>query len=198
MFAATRTPARADQPEGRASCAEDAAFAKVDKAVSEGAVFNSDTLWYDSKNKETKVYLAALKKYAKGGKPSSFSGTTFATTMTLKTIADQLGANLTPAAVLAALQNAAGIHVFGAIAYAFVLVRFASWATGWLAAATLFTGIAGACGNVAYGFNTIHVSLGAVDLVDQQHRRNVATDCRRTDRTDASCPHNRPRRRCSP
>ncbi len=62
--------------------------------------------------------------------------------------------------------DAAGIHVLGAIAYAFVFVRFAAWATGWLAAGTLFAGIAGACGNVAYGFNTIHVSLGAVDLVD--------------------------------
>ena len=62
--------------------------------------------------------------------------------------------------------DAAGLQVLGAIAYAFVLVRLASWATGWLAAATLFAGIAGACGNVAYGFNTIHVSLGAVDLVD--------------------------------
>ena len=62
--------------------------------------------------------------------------------------------------------DAAGFHVLGAIAYAFVLVRLASWATGWLAAATLFAGIVGACGNVAYGFNTIHVSLGAVDLVD--------------------------------
>ncbi len=62
--------------------------------------------------------------------------------------------------------DAAGVHVLAAIAYAFVLVRLASWATGWLAAATLFVGIVGACGNVAYGFNTIHVSLGAVDLVD--------------------------------
>lgn len=62
--------------------------------------------------------------------------------------------------------DAAGIHVLGAIAYAFVVVRIASWATGWLAASTLFAGIVGACGNVAYGFNTIHVSLGGVDLVD--------------------------------
>ncbi|MBV9952469.1 MAG: hypothetical protein JO291_10995 [Acidimicrobiia bacterium] len=59
------------------------------------------------------------------------------------------------------------LHVLGGVAYGFVLVRIASWATGWLAAATLFTGIVGACGNVAYGINTIHVSLGATDLVDQ-------------------------------
>ena len=62
--------------------------------------------------------------------------------------------------------DAGGIHVLGAIAYAFVLLRVASWATGWLAASTLFVGVVGAAGNVAYGFNTIHVSLGGVDLVD--------------------------------
>jgi hypothetical protein len=62
--------------------------------------------------------------------------------------------------------NAGVVHVLGAIAYGFVLVRVATWATGWLQCATLFVGIVGTCGNVAYGFNTIHVSLGAVDLVD--------------------------------
>jgi hypothetical protein len=62
--------------------------------------------------------------------------------------------------------DAGAVHVLGAALYAFVLVRIAAWATGWLSAATLFTGIVGACGNVAYGFNTLHVSLGATDLVD--------------------------------
>ncbi|CAN5308285.1 hypothetical protein BH09ACT10_BH09ACT10_29840 [soil metagenome] len=62
--------------------------------------------------------------------------------------------------------NAGAFHVLGAIGYSFVLVRLASWARGWLAATTLFVGLIGAAGNVAYGFNTIHVSLGAVDLVD--------------------------------
>lgn len=62
--------------------------------------------------------------------------------------------------------DAGAFHVLGAISYSFVLVRVASWARGWLAAATLFVGLVGAAGNVAYGFNTIHVSLGAVDLVD--------------------------------
>jgi hypothetical protein len=62
--------------------------------------------------------------------------------------------------------DAGAFHVLGAIGYAFVLVRIASWADGSLAAATLFVGLVGAAGNVAYGFNTIHVSLGAVDLVD--------------------------------
>jgi hypothetical protein len=62
--------------------------------------------------------------------------------------------------------DAGGVHVLGALAYAFALVRLASWSRGWLAAALLLVGLIGAAGNVAYGFNTIHVSLGAVDLVD--------------------------------
>lgn len=62
--------------------------------------------------------------------------------------------------------DAGAVHVLGAIVYGLVLVRVASWARGGLAAATLVAGIVGACGNVAYGFNTIHVSTGAVDLVD--------------------------------
>lgn len=62
--------------------------------------------------------------------------------------------------------DAGGLHVLGAIAYAFVLLRVVTWTTGWLQCATLFAGIVGACGNVAYGFNTIHVSLGGIDLVD--------------------------------
>lgn len=62
--------------------------------------------------------------------------------------------------------DAGGVHVLGALAYGFVLVRLASWSRGWLAAAMLFTALVGTAGNVAYGFNTIHVSLGGVDLVD--------------------------------
>jgi len=62
--------------------------------------------------------------------------------------------------------DAGGLHVLGAIAYAFVVIRVATWSRGWLAAATLLVGVVGAVGNAAYGFNTIHVSLGAVDLVD--------------------------------
>lgn len=64
--------------------------------------------------------------------------------------------------------EAGGMHVLGALAYAFVVVRLASWSRGWLAAGTLFIGVIGAAGNVAYGFNTIHVSLGAVDMVDTE------------------------------
>lgn len=62
--------------------------------------------------------------------------------------------------------DAGGLHVLGATAYAFVVVRVASWGRGWLAAAALLAGVVGAVGSAAYGFNTIHVSLGAVDLVD--------------------------------
>jgi branched-chain amino acid transport system substrate-binding protein len=97
---------------GAGSCAEDAKFSKVDKSIVEGAVFNSDTVWYQPKDKQTKVYLSALKKYAKGEQPSSFSATTFATVLTLKTIGDGLGANLSAATILDALKNASGIPVF--------------------------------------------------------------------------------------
>ncbi|MCU1688360.1 MAG: hypothetical protein JWN20_288 [Jatrophihabitantaceae bacterium] len=61
------------------------------------------------------------------------------------------------------------IHVVGAIAYGFVVLRIASWlpAHSRVAAAILLTGLIGLAGNVAYGFDTIHVSLGDPALVDQ-------------------------------
>jgi hypothetical protein len=62
--------------------------------------------------------------------------------------------------------DAGAVHVLGAVAYGFVLLRLASWSQGWLGAGMLFTAVVGTAGNVAYGFNTIHVSLGGVDLVD--------------------------------
>lgn len=62
--------------------------------------------------------------------------------------------------------DAGGVHVIGALAYGFVLLRLASWARGWLAAGMLVAAVIGTAGNVAHGFNTIHVSLGGVDLVD--------------------------------
>jgi hypothetical protein len=58
------------------------------------------------------------------------------------------------------------VHVLGAIAYAFVLLRVTGWSTPVLAAVLLVVGQIGTAGNVAYGFNTIHVSLGDTDLVD--------------------------------
>lgn len=61
------------------------------------------------------------------------------------------------------------VHVIGAIAYGVVVLRVASWLppTSRLAAAILLTGLIGLAGNVAYGFDTIHVSLGDVALVDR-------------------------------
>jgi hypothetical protein len=62
---------------------------------------------------------------------------------------------------------AAGVaHVLGAIAYAFVFLRVTGWTTPTLAAILLVVSQTGMAGNVAYGFNTIHVSLGDTDLVD--------------------------------
>jgi hypothetical protein len=62
--------------------------------------------------------------------------------------------------------TAAVFHVLGAIAYTFLLLRVVTWSDGILAAVLLFIGAFGVAGNVAYGFNTIHVSLGDTDLVD--------------------------------
>lgn len=58
------------------------------------------------------------------------------------------------------------VHVLGAIAYTLVLLRVVTWTQGAEAAALLVVGVIGCAGNVAYGFNTIHVSLGDTDLVD--------------------------------
>lgn len=62
--------------------------------------------------------------------------------------------------------DAGGVHVLGAILYGFVALRLVTWASGRLQTAALVAAVIGAAGNVAYGFNTIHVALGAVDLVD--------------------------------
>src|SRR5262249_5212352 len=58
------------------------------------------------------------------------------------------------------------VHVLGGIAYTFVLLRLTTWGNGALAAVLLVVGAVGVAGAVAYGFNTIHVSLGDTDLVD--------------------------------
>jgi hypothetical protein len=62
--------------------------------------------------------------------------------------------------------TAAVLHILGAIGYTFVLLRLVTWTDGRPAAALLLVGALGVAGNVAYGFNTIHVSLGDTDLVD--------------------------------
>jgi hypothetical protein len=67
------------------------------------------------------------------------------------------------------------IHVIGAIAYGFVVLRVVAWLppTSRLAAAIVLTGLVGLAGNVAYGFDTIHMSLGDVALVHQPGAANL-------------------------
>lgn len=61
------------------------------------------------------------------------------------------------------------LHVLGAIGYSLVVLAVASWLPpgSRLAAALLLVGMVGACGNAAYGWDAIHVSLGDAPLVDQ-------------------------------
>jgi hypothetical protein len=61
---------------------------------------------------------------------------------------------------------AAVVHILGAVGYTLVMVRLVTLGNGLLSAVLLLVGALGAAGNVAYGFNTIHVSLGDTDLVD--------------------------------
>ena len=67
------------------------------------------------------------------------------------------------------------IHVLGAIAYGFVILRVASWLSpaSKLAAAILLTGLIGMAGNVAYGFEAIHMSLGDTQLVHRSGAANL-------------------------
>jgi len=62
--------------------------------------------------------------------------------------------------------TAAVVHVLAAVGYSLVMVRLVTLGNGVLAAVLLVVGVFGAAGNIAYGFNTIHVSLGDTDLVD--------------------------------
>ena len=64
---------------------------------------------------------------------------------------------------------AALLQIAGGALGALVAVRLVTWLgrTPWLAAAVLVLGLAGACGVVAYGFNTIAVGLGGLDLIDE-------------------------------
>ncbi|GAB3591257.1 hypothetical protein GCM10027446_08580 [Angustibacter peucedani] len=67
------------------------------------------------------------------------------------------------------------LHVLGAIAYGFVVLRVAEWLprASRLRAAVVLTGLVGMAGNVAYGFDTIHLSLGDTALVDQPGAANL-------------------------
>lgn len=71
--------------------------------------------------------------------------------------------------------TAGAIHVIGAIAYGFVVLRVASWLPreSILSAVIVLTGLIGLAGNVAYGFETIHMSLGDTQLVDQSGAANL-------------------------
>ncbi len=72
-------------------------------------------------------------------------------------------------------STAGVLHVAGAIAYGFVVLRVASWLPreSTLSAAVVLTGIIGLAGNVAYGFDTLHMSLGDTPLVDQSGAANL-------------------------
>jgi hypothetical protein len=67
------------------------------------------------------------------------------------------------------------IHVLGAIAYGFVVLRIFAWlpASSKLAATLLLVGLIGMAGNVAYGFEAIHMSLGDIQLVHQPGAANL-------------------------
>ena len=71
--------------------------------------------------------------------------------------------------------TAGALHVLGAIGYGFVVLAVASWMprSSRLAAAIVLTGLIGTCGNMAYGFDAIHLSLGDVSLVDQPGAANL-------------------------
>jgi hypothetical protein len=67
------------------------------------------------------------------------------------------------------------LHVLGAIAYGFVVLQVAQRlpADSLLRAGLVLTGLIGMAGNVAYGFDTIHMSLGDTQLVDQPGAANL-------------------------
>jgi hypothetical protein len=62
--------------------------------------------------------------------------------------------------------TAAVAHILAAVGYTLVMVRLVTLRDDMLAAVLLVVGVFGAAGDVAYGFNTIHVSLGDTNLVD--------------------------------
>jgi hypothetical protein len=61
------------------------------------------------------------------------------------------------------------LHVLGAIGYGILVLRVATWVPGgtWLTTGLVFTAVAGAIGNAAYGFEAIHQSFGDTPLVDR-------------------------------
>ena len=73
------------------------------------------------------------------------------------------------------------LHVIAATAYGFVVWRIATWMPreSLLGLAIIITGVIGLAGNVAYGFDTIHMSLGDTALVDQHDNHPDAVSARR-------------------
>ena len=66
------------------------------------------------------------------------------------------------------------LHVVGAIAYGLVMLRVALCFHPVAAqAAVLLVGLIGTAGNVVYGFETIHMSLGDVQAADQPGAANL-------------------------
>ena len=67
------------------------------------------------------------------------------------------------------------LHVLGAVAFGLVTLRVADWLprASLLGAAIVLTGVVGLAGNVAYGFEAIHASLGDTALVDQPGAANL-------------------------
>jgi hypothetical protein len=72
-------------------------------------------------------------------------------------------------------STAGVLHIFGAIAYGFVILRIDHWLPreSTLRMGILLIGLIGMAGNVAYGFDTIHMSLGDTALVDQSGAANL-------------------------
>ena len=86
-----------------------------------------------------------------------------------------LAADSTYAATSWHNATAGVLHVLGATAYGFVVWRIATWLPreSLLGLWIIITGVIGLAGNVAYGFDTIHMSLGDTALVDQAGAANL-------------------------
>jgi hypothetical protein len=86
-----------------------------------------------------------------------------------------LAADTTYAATTWHNATAGVLHVIGATAYGLVVLRIAAWLPreSLLTLLITVTGLIGVAGNVAYGFDTIHMSLGDVALVHQPGAANL-------------------------
>jgi hypothetical protein len=72
-----------------------------------------------------------------------------------------------------AYPTAGVIQVLGSVAYQFVILWVVGRVDGIVATTLLVVGALGVAGNVAYGFDTIHVSLGDTALVDAPGAANL-------------------------